>query len=156
MAGMEATLLATVPTLKQQIGTQAFAPLRIRRGGNHNGMPWRAVDGISDLSSENGILLRGLFVWGQGYSLHLLLAGRWLSLWPDVDAEHELAAANWLIYKGHNPWNWLAADETPTTSTGKMHWNKASLIWDAGSVSSPHLSTLMPESWQLLQQYLIF
>lgn len=83
-------------------------PIRWFRGENYHGFPWRAFDFPRSYVETDIFTFRVLLLWGNHFSLHLLLTGKWMRKYlPTLkNATRFLGEADiWLSYQ-ESPWQW--------------------------------------------------
>lgn len=78
---------------------------KISRGEQYQGLPWVMLDYPRQYASGNSKAIRSFFWWGHGFSIHLILQGKYREQWVRNSAHWiQQAADNWYIDLGSDPW----------------------------------------------------
>lgn len=82
---------------------------------------------------------RTLVVWGQEFSFHLLLSGKWLTEWGQKLPLSSLQEDQWLLSQQSSPWDWNlnAFTHTPIAALSATEWNAMLLRQDWIKLSLP-------------------
>lgn len=81
------------------------AGAKISRGEQYNGLPWVMLDYPRYYSAGDSKAIRSFFWWGHGFSIHLILQGKYREQWLKNAAGWLLEGSeNWHIDLGADPW----------------------------------------------------
>ncbi len=81
-------------------------PGRIHRGEHLGAFPWRALDSPRCYAGTDIFVFRTLLVWGNAFSFHLILSGKWLKSHGFLLRPKSLAQDGWMLSVQDSPWDW--------------------------------------------------
>ena len=159
LEALKATLEAqTQPELALQLGVKHLGG-RLSRGENHQGFPFRILDYPGVGTGPDSLLLRSLLLWGNHFSVHVILRGKYLSLGQVLFAQaSQWKALGFGFCVDADPWQWLNREMTALDSgTPEQLWEQAlQKGWLKFSTFLPiaqynRLEALASNSFELLQ-----
>ena len=86
---------------------------KISRGEQYLGLPWVMLDYPRHFAAGDTKAIRSFFWWGHGFSLHLILQGKYREQWiKNADDWLQKGADNWYIDLATDPWQHHFREET--------------------------------------------
>lgn len=77
---------------------------KISKGENYLGLPWVMLDYPRHFAGKDGFAVRTMFWWGNYFSLHLLLQGKYTALLTENFQKEVENKADWYFCVGETPW----------------------------------------------------
>lgn len=95
-------------------------PAKISRGENYEGLPWMVLDLPRYFTNEHQLAIRTLFWWGHGFSVTLVLKGRYQEMYCDNIYKNMgiLQQHQWYLCTSQDPWqhHFRSDNYTPLSS----------------------------------------
>jgi hypothetical protein len=86
---------------------------KISRGEQYLGLPWVMLDYPRHFAAGDTKAIRSFFWWGHGFSIHLILQGKYREQWiKNADDWLQQGADNWYIDLATDPWQHHFRKET--------------------------------------------
>ena len=86
---------------------------KISRGEQYLGLPWVMLDYPRHFAAGDTKAIRSFFWWGHGFSIHLILQGKYREQWiKKADDWLRKGADNWYIDLATDPWQHHFREET--------------------------------------------
>ncbi|MEM7040425.1 MAG: hypothetical protein AAF570_25890 [Bacteroidota bacterium] len=120
-------------------------PGRTFRGENYKGLPWRAFDWPRHSAGQDLFIFRGLLLWGEHFSFHLLLQGAWLPRLARRIVDHQEILADLGFRRSHQSslWEW---EFDASTHSSLIDVDGDAILADIGARGLLKLSVRIPLS----------